>query len=160
VVASAHVSLQPASPIRARIQQNFAERLHDQIGVLGWEVSRDPQVPQGGNSRAEQLSLGVAGGSGGFTLLIEILPPGRDSLAEHQRLASIRTLAGLRELVIVNTTRQLVELWTRSAEGRWNLAMVDDPEGEIRLPSLGVAIPMREIYRRVSFGQRPFPGAV
>ena len=156
MLTSVHNPVPSAAPIRSRIQENFAARLHEQVGVLGWEICRDVDVELSAPIGLHKVALGVASlGSEAQTVLVEILPPKTDSLAEHHRIAALRRLPGLLDLVVVNSRRPLIEVWHRPVGGRWNLQLVDDLESSVRLRSLGVTLHLRDLYRRVSFAPSP-----
>jgi Uma2 family endonuclease len=83
------------------------------------------------------------------TVLIEVLSP---STAEYDRgvkLDQYQHVNGLAEVVLVSQELVWAEVHARRPDGRWVETVYDDPAGELVLPSLGVRIPLADVYRDV-----------
>jgi Uma2 family endonuclease len=79
-------------------------------------------------------------------LLIEILSPGNAADA-LENVWSYTTIASVREIAIVHSTRVLLELLRRAGDGQWP----EDPEeigpgGTLNLESIGFGCPLTSIY--------------
>lgn len=78
-------------------------------------------------------------------VIFEVLSPSTSSLDQVTKLSEYRSLAGVREIVFVDTVRERVRIVRRTGEENWS----DDwlPAGaDMALPSLGLALPHAEIF--------------
>jgi Uma2 family endonuclease len=62
-----------------------------------------------------------------------------------------RSIASLRDYLLIAQDRVHIEHHTRQNERTWLMTETNDPAGTIALASLGVEIPVPEIYAGVSF---------
>lgn len=62
-----------------------------------------------------------------------------------------RTIETLREYVLIDQDRVLVEHLRRSDERTWLLTVLEDLSETLVLESIGVSIPVGEIYQRVDW---------
>jgi Uma2 family endonuclease len=62
-----------------------------------------------------------------------------------------RQIDSLQELVLISQDRALVECYSRQDESRWMLVTLSRLEQELNLTSVGISIPLAEIYRNVVF---------
>lgn len=78
-------------------------------------------------------------------LLAEVLSPSTAGYDHGAKFASYRTLETLREYVLIDSERQLVEVFRRGADGHWVLhpAQAGDT---VELASVGLTLTMAEIY--------------
>ena len=81
-------------------------------------------------------------------LLIEILSPG-NTADTWDNVWSYTTIPSVREIVVVHSTRILVELLRRGADGHWP----EEPEeigadGVLRLESIVFSCPLSDVYAR------------
>ncbi len=78
-------------------------------------------------------------------VVIEVLSPSTSSLDQVTKLSEYRSLAGVREIVFVDTVGERVRIVRRTGDENWS----DDwlPAGaDMALPSLGLALPHDEIF--------------
>ena len=85
------------------------------------------------------------------TLLVEVLSESTKDYDRGGKFAHYRTLDSLHDYVLVAQNVPHAEHYARQPEGRWLLSETKDLDGEIELTSLGVRLPLAEIYRRVNF---------
>lgn len=97
-------------------------------------------------------------------VLFEVLSPSseRDDFffkpEEYKRIDSVR------QFVVVDPNAPVLKVWTRDQEGRWSDDSAVGLEATLDLPSLGIGLPLAEIYEGVQlepdvFGVlRPFRG--
>jgi Uma2 family endonuclease len=79
-------------------------------------------------------------------LLIEILSPG-NTADTWDNVWSYTTIPSVREIAVVHSTRVLVELLRRDAEGHWPPEPEEiGPGGTLRMESIGYAGPLADIY--------------
>lgn len=83
-------------------------------------------------------------------VLVEILSKGTRGYDKNAKFALYRDIPTLREYVIVDSRRVKVEVWQKSPEGIWSLAVeTAQPIDVIRIDSIDFTLPIRKIYDRV-----------
>lgn len=85
------------------------------------------------------------------TVLVEVLSEATEKYDRGAKAAQYRQLAPLREHVLVAQAEPRVERFVRQPDGSWLLREVTKLEGALELESVGITIPLREIYRGVEF---------
>ncbi len=86
-------------------------------------------------------------------LIVEVLSPSTESYDREEKFAAYRTLDSLREYVLIAQDRMHVERWVRE-DDLWHATAREAPDAVLELTSIGCAVPLREIYRRVELGAR------
>ncbi len=92
-------------------------------------------------------------------LIAEVLSPSTEAQDRGFKFAQYRTLDSLREYVLVAQFEPRVECYLRQARGDWLLKEFVGLDAVCRLESLGIEIPLRELYENVQFGET-LPGPV
>jgi Uma2 family endonuclease len=82
--------------------------------------------------------------------IFEVLSPSTERYDRGLKFQLYRTIDSLKEYILVNQEQIRVERYTRQADGDWSLRDYLGPDEELKIDSIGVAIPLRRIYRRVS----------
>ena len=77
-------------------------------------------------------------------LIVEVLSPSTANYDRGEKLSHYQQIESLAEVVLVDHDQQRVDVWRRADE-RWTLDSVT--AGSIHLHSLGVELPLAEIYR-------------
>jgi Uma2 family endonuclease len=78
-------------------------------------------------------------------VVVEVLSPSTSSHDQVTKLAEYRALAGVREIVFVDATRERVRLVKRTGEESWSDECL--PAGaDLTLPSLNLSVPHGEIF--------------
>ncbi len=85
------------------------------------------------------------------TLIVEVLSPSTERKDRGWKFKAYQTIPSFQQYVLVSQTAPFVELFTRSAEGFWMYKFFDGLEAEAELSSIGVSLPLSEIYSRVEF---------
>ncbi len=80
------------------------------------------------------------------TVIVEVLSDSTASRDHVAKNAAYRTLPSLKQYVIVHQRAAAAESLTRDGEGRWIHAMVTGTDGVLRMPSLGVELPLAIVY--------------
>lgn len=78
-------------------------------------------------------------------LLVEVLSPSTAGYDHGAKFASYRTLETLQEYVLIDSERQLVEVFRRGSDDRWVLHPSQTGE-TVELASVGLTLTMAEIY--------------
>jgi Uma2 family endonuclease len=81
------------------------------------------------------------------TLIVEVLSETTEAYDRGAKFSYYRGLSSLREYLLVSQRETRIEQFARQADGRWLLS--EATEGELPLPSLGVALPVAAIYEGV-----------
>jgi Uma2 family endonuclease len=78
-------------------------------------------------------------------LLVEVLSPSTAGYDHGAKFANYRTLETLREYVLIDSERQLVEVFRRGDDGRW--VLLPALAGEtVELATVGLTLTMADIY--------------
>ncbi|MGV3721563.1 MAG: Uma2 family endonuclease [Actinomycetota bacterium] len=87
------------------------------------------------------------------TLIVEVLSDSTEAYDRDDKFGHYRTLASLREYVLVASRKPQIERYTRSAVGGddWILSSCSDPEGVLELPSIGSRLRLPQVYQDVEF---------
>jgi len=88
-------------------------------------------------------------------VLIEVLSPSTELFDRGEKLRRYLEIESLEEYVMVSQNEPRVETLFRQPEGAWLLMTASGPDGIARLRSLGVDLPLSEIYSGVEFPPQP-----
>jgi Uma2 family endonuclease len=91
-------------------------------------------------------------------LIAEVLSPSTEAYDRSRKFEAYQTIPSLQEYVLVAQDRAHVDCFLRQQDGSWSLTSADGRESTITLRSLGVSIPLTELYRRVTFDPATFAG--
>lgn len=81
--------------------------------------------------------------------IVEVLSPSTQRWDRGGKFAYYQQLPTLRHYVLVGQESPAVEHFDRQDDGAWPATQPGWPDGVLTLDSIGVAVPLREIYRRV-----------
>jgi len=87
-------------------------------------------------------------------LIVEVLSPSTEAYDRGEKFRKYRSLPSLQEYLLVSQTEPYLEQYynsDRPHNTRWQWQVCDRLEQSIILPSLNLELPMKEIYRRISF---------
>jgi Uma2 family endonuclease len=82
-------------------------------------------------------------------VIFEVLSPSTEKYDRGPKLQHYRSIESLREYILVNQNQVLVEQYTRQPDNIWTLCDYQSLDGELKLESIGVSIPLLRIYDRV-----------
>ncbi len=85
------------------------------------------------------------------TLIVEVLSKSTQNYDRGEKFEYYRTLASLREYLTVAQDRIHVEQHVKQPSGQWLLTEFTDKAASIVLSSLGVELPLSDVYGRVQF---------
>lgn len=88
-------------------------------------------------------------------VLVEVLSPSTERADRGRKFADYRKLTSLREYMMVSQFEPKVELFRRGADGVWILLEFSGLDALVSLESLGIAVPLAEIYRKIEFEPEP-----
>lgn len=87
------------------------------------------------------------------SVIIEILSDSTEKYDRGAKFKHYRSLPSLKEYVLISQDDQLIDRYIRQPDDSWLLSTFDNPSQEIELVSVGVRIPLADIYRGVDFSK-------
>jgi Uma2 family endonuclease len=84
-------------------------------------------------------------------LIIEVLSASTAVTDRREKLLEYRRIPSLQEYVIVWQDEMRVEIYRRQAGDAWDMVCLTKPEEELSLVSVNLSLPLRDVYRRVTF---------
>jgi Uma2 family endonuclease len=91
------------------------------------------------------------------TLIVEVLSPTTEAWDRGGKFEGYQQLPALQEYLLLAQDRPRVEQYARQAEGQRLLTVTTGLDGVVSLPSIGCELPLREVYRRISFPENAGP---
>lgn len=82
-------------------------------------------------------------------LIVEVLSPSTEAYVRGRKAQIYRTVASLRDLLLLSQGEVRAELYTRTDESRWLLTDLCDAEDRISLESVGCTLALAEVYDKV-----------
>jgi Uma2 family endonuclease len=86
------------------------------------------------------------------TLIVEVLSPSTADYDRESKFRMYRSIKSFSEYLLVEQDEPFVERYSKQTQG-WLLSDFNNLEQSIPLESIGVELPIAEIYRGVIFGQ-------
>ncbi len=149
-----------ASLAHSRIQQNLAGELYLALRGSGCEAHGSDLRIKVSNRMYTYPDVSVVCGKALLAdeyqdnllnpvVIFEILSPSSEKYDRGLKFQHYRTIASLRDYVLVDQHQIRVEHYTRQPDNTWTLRDYLSPDLELRLDSIGVSIPIPRIYDRV-----------
>jgi Uma2 family endonuclease len=91
-------------------------------------------------------------------LLIEVLSPSTESRDRGFKFDRYRAIDSLQEYALVSQFEPHVEVFRRHEAGKWLFSVFKGLETTCTFESIGVTVPLSEIYRKVEFENEPAAG--
>ena len=85
------------------------------------------------------------------TLIIEVLSPSTEAYDRGRKFERYRTIASLRQYLLIAQDRIQADLYTRQSEEKWVLTSFNGRENFVELESVGCRLSLAECYERVDF---------
>ena len=85
------------------------------------------------------------------TLLMEVLSKSSEAYDRGKKFDHYRKIPSLREYVLISQDEPMIQRFLRNDDDTWTLSVVADLNQSIRLQSLGIELPLAEVYERVDF---------
>jgi Uma2 family endonuclease len=85
------------------------------------------------------------------TLITEVLSKSTEGYDRGFKFENYRQIESLRTYVLVAQDTPLAETYERQADGSWHYTEFKGLDAVVRLPTIGVELPLREVYDRVKF---------
>ena len=87
------------------------------------------------------------------TVLFEVLSDSTEGYDRGQKFGNYRRIESLREYVLVSQNEVLVERFQRNPDNTWTMTESRGIESTLALTSVGITIPLLEIYDKVDFSK-------
>ncbi len=84
-------------------------------------------------------------------LLIEVLSPSTEAFDRGRKFEHYRAIPSLREYLLVAQEKSALELFLREGDGFWRFTAVQGIDSVLTLPTLGIELPLGEVYGKVTF---------
>lgn len=84
-------------------------------------------------------------------LLAEVLSPSTEAYDRGRKFELYKSIASLREYLVVATDRIHADLYTRQADDRWMLTSAARLEDSLNLESVGAQLNLADLYEKVKF---------
>jgi Uma2 family endonuclease len=84
-------------------------------------------------------------------VIFEILSPSTEDHDRGRKFFFYRQIPSFKEYILVDSTKPFVEISRQEENGAWKFETVTDPDGQLFIASIGISIPMAEVYRNVRF---------
>jgi Uma2 family endonuclease len=84
-------------------------------------------------------------------LIIEIVSKSTERIDRREKVFLYQQIESLQEYVVVDQYRQKIQVHRRQENGGWITYFFDEADEVVELSSIDLNIPLREIYRRVTF---------
>lgn len=81
------------------------------------------------------------------TVLIEILSPSTNSYDRNGKFKLYQDIPSLKEYILIDSESISVEAFIKNVSGQWKLEEYTSLESKLSILSIGVSIPLEEIYR-------------
>ena len=89
------------------------------------------------------------------TLLVEVLSDSTENYDRTTKFDHYRKIPSLKEVLFVSQQQPIVERFSRADDGGWILTDARGLDATIELSSIGVSLPLAEIYDKVEFQPDP-----
>jgi Uma2 family endonuclease len=92
-------------------------------------------------------------------LIVEVLSPKTEAYDRGDKFLHYRQLPSFQEYVLVSPYGPLIETFRRRDDGSWLFTPYQGPDASAGLPSIGISIPLAEVFANVDFIPPPAPPA-
>ncbi|HYE21516.1 MAG TPA: Uma2 family endonuclease [Tepidisphaeraceae bacterium] len=113
-------------------------------------ICSPPEFDPSDNSRRTLMNPAV---------IVEVLSPSTEAYDRREKFDAYRDIPSLEEYVLVTSDQPRVEVFLRQGGGAWLFTPITGREGVVRLQSLGIELPLAEIFADVEFPPPPPPPA-
>lgn len=98
-----------------------------------------------------QMDAAVKGTVLNPSVIVEVLSESTESYDRGKKSSHYRRLESLRELILISPSEPLVEMYSRRDNATWSFVEYRAITDTLFMESVGVAIPLSELYRNITF---------
>lgn len=135
VALSIHLRNSPCEPFAGETKVQVTRNVYYYPDVLV-SCEEDPESPYFRNSPI---------------LIIEVTSPSTEHIDRREKLLFYQQMQSVQEYCVIDQHRINIELHRRQTNGTWITYYFDASDDEIEFQSVGLTLPIPEIYRRVRF---------
>src|SRR2546428_6106986 len=84
-------------------------------------------------------------------VVFEVLSDSTEAYDRGKKFEHYRQIPSCREYLLVSQTEPRIEQFIRQSNGEWILKEAAGMSAEIKLPSLGIVLPLAEVFAKVKF---------
>ncbi len=84
-------------------------------------------------------------------VVFEVLSPSNEDHDRGKKFFFYRQIPSFKEYFLVDTTRPFIEISRREENGAWKFETIEDLTAQLLIASVGISIPLAEVYRNVNF---------
>jgi len=84
-------------------------------------------------------------------VIIEVLSDSTEAYDRGKKFGHYRKIPSCREYLLVSQKEPRIEQFIRQPNGQWTLTEAAGLKAAIKLPSLGIALPLAEVFAKVHF---------
>lgn len=88
-------------------------------------------------------------------VVLEVLSDSTEAFDRGAKFTAYRGLTTMEEYVLVSQVEPLIESFRRQPDGNWLFSVARGIDAIMKLNSLGIELPLAEIYRGLSFAAEP-----
>ncbi|MHB2020111.1 MAG: Uma2 family endonuclease [Candidatus Xenobia bacterium] len=156
-----------ASRRHEQVKMNIAAELHSRLKGRPCDVySSDMRVKVNATGLYTYPDVAALCGEGQFedaevdtllnpSVIVEVLSPSTEAYDRGGKFANYRQVPSITDYVLAAQDRMSVEHYARQPDGSWLLHAYERPEDDVEIGSLGVRLPLAEIYARVKLPEVP-----
>ncbi len=85
------------------------------------------------------------------TLVIEVLSPSTESYDRGKKFDAYQMIETLKEYVLIDPSKPYIQTFNRQADNSWRLDKVEGMDATLQVRSLGLDIPLAEVFADVTF---------
>ncbi|MCW9680284.1 Uma2 family endonuclease, partial [Dolichospermum planctonicum UHCC 0167] len=82
-------------------------------------------------------------------LIIEVLSPSTETIDRREKLLNYRSLASLKEYVLISQDQVKVEVYRQDEKRNWTIQTLINRDDKLHLDSVGLILEMTDIYEDV-----------
>jgi Uma2 family endonuclease len=86
-------------------------------------------------------------------VLVEVISPSSEAFDRIGKFNRYASILSLREYVLIEQSRMQVDVFMRVADGKWLMSRYSQPSEQVKLESVGIAIPVGLLYRGVELAK-------
>jgi Uma2 family endonuclease len=90
-------------------------------------------------------------------LIVEVLSPSTEAYDRGEKFRFYREIESLEEYVLISQNDARVETFFRQADGTWLFSAFNGIHSKATLRSLGVELPLAEVFAGVEFEEQQIP---
>jgi Uma2 family endonuclease len=84
-------------------------------------------------------------------VIFEVLSPSNEDHDRGKKFFFYRQIPSFKEYILVDSTKPFVEISRQEDNGAWKFETITDLKGQLFISSIGVSIPIAEVYRNAGF---------